>query len=129
MTTSVLPLSYNQRDVTFGHARKYDEKRITVFSVFMLFMLGGLLLSDGAFAKPAPASFADLAKKLLPAVVNISTSQNIKREAPPSQRPQLPPGSPLSSFSKNFLIVSSSVVRQIGARLHLAPALLSIHLV
>ena len=102
MTTSVLPLSYNERDVTYGHARKYDEKRITVFSIFMFLLLGGLLLSNAAFAKPAPASFADLAKKLLPAVVNISTSQVIKREAPPSQRPQLPPGSPFEQFFKEF---------------------------
>ncbi len=102
MITSVLPLSYNERDVNYGHAPKYDENQITVFSIFMLAILGGLLLSGSAFAKSAPASFADLAKKLLPAVVNISTSQVIKRDAPPSQRPQLPPGSPFEQFFKEF---------------------------
>jgi len=53
-------------------------------------------------ARPAPDSFADLADKLLPTVVNISTSQTLKA---PTQNamPQLPPGSPLEDLFKNFL--------------------------
>jgi serine protease Do len=55
-----------------------------------------------ASARPAPDSFADLAAKLLPTVVNISTSQTLK--APPQgAMPQLPPGSPLEDLFKNFL--------------------------
>jgi len=55
-----------------------------------------------AWARPAPDSFADLAKRLLPTVVNISTSQTLK--APPrNAMPQLPPGSPLEDLFKNFL--------------------------
>src|SRR5476651_1457977 len=55
-----------------------------------------------ALARPAPDSFADLAGKLLPTVVNISTSQTLK--APPQgAMPQLPPGSPLEDLFKNFL--------------------------
>jgi serine protease Do len=55
-----------------------------------------------AWARPAPDSFADLADKLLPTVVNISTSQTLK--APPQNAmPQLPPGSPLEDLFKNFL--------------------------
>ncbi|HMH64445.1 MAG TPA: DegQ family serine endoprotease [Rhizomicrobium sp.] len=55
-----------------------------------------------AAARPAPDSFADLAAKLLPSVVNISTSQTLK--APPQNAiPQLPPGSPLEDLFKNFL--------------------------
>jgi serine protease Do len=58
-----------------------------------------------AFAKPAPDSFADLAAKLLPAVVNISTTQTIKsdkvgRVGP--EVPQFPPGSPFEEFFKDF---------------------------
>ena len=50
----------------------------------------------------APDSFADLAAKLLPTVVNIATSQTLK--APPQQAmPNLPPGSPLEDLFKNFL--------------------------
>ena len=53
-------------------------------------------------ARPAPDSFADLANKLLPTVVNISTSQTLK--APPQgAMPDLPPGSPLEDLFKNFL--------------------------
>src|SRR5678815_4664522 len=53
-------------------------------------------------ARPAPDSFADLANKLLPTVVNINTSQILK--APPQNAmPQLPPGSPLEDLFKNFL--------------------------
>ncbi|MDW5535670.1 MULTISPECIES: DegQ family serine endoprotease [Azospirillum] len=52
----------------------------------------------------APGSFADLAEKLLPAVVNISTSQNAPQR-PQGQRPeipQFPPGSPFEDFFKDF---------------------------
>ena len=54
-----------------------------------------------ALARGAPDSFADLAAKLVPAVVNVSTTQTVKREALP-QMPQLPPGSPFEEFFKEF---------------------------
>ena len=55
-----------------------------------------------AASRPAPDSFADLAAKLLPTVVNIATSQTLK--APPrAQMPNVPPGSPLEDLFKNFL--------------------------
>ena len=51
-----------------------------------------------ARAQAAPESFADLAERLLPAVVNISSTQ-VSRER--SQRgpeiPQFPPGSPFEA--------------------------------
>jgi serine protease Do len=59
-----------------------------------------------AAARPAPDGFADLADRLLPSVVNISTTQTLKpdqqseRSAP--ARPQLPPGSPFEKFFKDF---------------------------
>jgi serine protease Do len=57
-------------------------------------------------ARPAPDGFADLAEKLLPAVVNISTTQTLKadskRERTAPARPQLPPGSPFEEFFKDF---------------------------
>jgi serine protease Do len=65
-------------------------------------LLALALASAPAWARPAPDSFADLAGKLLPTVVNISTSQTLK--APPQNvMPQLPPGSPLEDLFKNFL--------------------------
>lgn len=65
-------------------------------------VLGTITASIAAQARPAPDSFADLANKLLPTVVNISTSQTLK--APPQgTMPDLPPGSPLEDLFKNFL--------------------------
>jgi serine protease Do len=57
--------------------------------------------APGAFARSAPESFADLAEKSLPAVVNISTTQTVDRGAGPD-RPQFPPGSPFEEFFKEF---------------------------
>ena len=58
-----------------------------------------------AQAQHRPDSFADLAAKLLPAVVNISTTQTIKGDK--SNRlpdmPQFPPGSPLEDLFKDFM--------------------------
>lgn len=56
-----------------------------------------------AQAKSAPESFSELAAKLLPAVVNISTTQVIENRNPQAQqRPQFPPGSPFEDFFKEF---------------------------
>ena len=70
---------------------------------FALAMGAFLMLgAASAAARPAPDSFADLAAKLLPTVVNIATSQTLK--APPrAQLPNVPPGSPLEDLFKNFL--------------------------
>ncbi len=53
----------------------------------------------------APQSFAPMVRRLLPAVVNISTTQNIgprpgRPDAPPA--PQAPPGSPFEEFFRDF---------------------------
>src|SRR5689334_2619195 len=47
------------------------------------------------------SGFADLAERLLPTVVNISTSQTLKRSAD-KQAPQAPQGTPFDDFFKNF---------------------------
>ena len=61
-----------------------------------------LMASATAQAKTFPGSFANLAEKLLPAVVNISTTQVIKGRSSPTM-PQLPPGSPFEEFFKEFM--------------------------
>ncbi|MGH7031260.1 MAG: DegQ family serine endoprotease, partial [Stellaceae bacterium] len=58
-------------------------------------------------ARGARDSFADLAARLLPSVVNISTTQTVKStgegdEAAPGM-PQFPPGSPFEKFFHDFL--------------------------
>jgi serine protease Do len=55
-----------------------------------------------AIARAAPDSFADLAEKLLPSVVNISTTQMVKKRDRGPEIPQFPPGSPFEEFFKDF---------------------------
>lgn len=66
-----------------------------------------------AFARPAPDSFADLAEKLLPTVVNISTSQTLKAANPKLSLPDLPPGSPLEDLFKDFLENNRALPRHV----------------
>jgi serine protease Do len=62
------------------------------------------LFSSGfteVFSKQIPESFADLAEKLMPSVVNISTTQTIKTKS--NQFPfRFPPGSPFEEMFKDF---------------------------
>lgn len=72
------------------------------FAKFLCVILALGLVPGLALARPAPESFSGLAKRLLPTVVNISTSQTLK--APPqTAMPKLPPGSPLEDLFKNFM--------------------------
>ena len=73
-------------------------------------LLLSVFFSSAAFATPTPDGFADLAARLTPAVVNISTTQKIVKEeaAAVAKEPQqpLPPGHPLEDFNeffKNFM--------------------------
>jgi serine protease Do len=65
------------------------------------------VFGDVAEARTPPDSFADLAEKLLPAVVNISTTQKVDSAAQQNRQgregmPQFPPGSPFEEFFKDF---------------------------
>ena len=67
-------------------------------------MLALLLLPVTTLARGAPDSFADLAAKLTPAVVNISTTQVIKGSEKKNQPDYVvPKGSPFEDFFKEFL--------------------------
>jgi serine protease Do len=52
-------------------------------------------------SKSVPASFADLAERLMPSVVNISTTQTVKTNSNPFPF-QFPPGSPFEDMFKEF---------------------------
>ncbi len=72
-------------------------------------MLSPVIIPQQAFAKEytkavqmIPASFADLAEKLSPAVVNISTTQKSVQTALP-EMPQFPEGSPFEDFFRDFM--------------------------
>ena len=53
-------------------------------------------------SKTIPNSFADLAEKLMPSVVNISTTQTIITRSNPFPNFQFPPGSPFEDMFKEF---------------------------
>ena len=60
-----------------------------------------LNVSTNAFSKVIPDSFADLAERLMPSVVNISTTQTIKTSANPLPF-EFPPGSPFGEMFKDY---------------------------
>src|ERR1700744_1933661 len=70
-------------------------------------------MSSQAIARGAPDSFADLADKLLPTVVNIATSQTLKQTNPQAGMPNIPPGSPLTDLFKDFLEPQKAAPRHV----------------
>ena len=60
-----------------------------------------IIFTTSVSAKKVPDSFADLAEKLMPSVVNISTTQTIKGTVNPFPF-QFPPGSPFEDLFKDF---------------------------
>jgi len=60
------------------------------------------MMVAAANARSAPESFADLAARLLPAVVNISTTSVVKSRGGAPELPQFPPGSPFEEFFRDF---------------------------
>ena len=83
-----------KRSVSLG---RYASKATAVV------VLAALAMPFQAEARTAPNSFADLSARLLPSVVNISTTQTTKRQrGPGAQRPQLPPGSQFEDFFREF---------------------------
>ncbi len=82
-----------------GHRRARKGVR-QVLPLALVLVLAGAL---PALAKAPPASFADLAAKLLPSVVNISTTQTARADR--GNRPEMPrfaPGSPFERFFREF---------------------------
>jgi len=70
-------------------------RKTAFFATFFCFIFSNLNSKD------VPGSFADLAEKLMPSVVNISTTQIIK--ASKQQLPfKFPPGSPFEEMFKDF---------------------------
>ena len=68
--------------------------------IFISIILSFSCLSQ-SYSKPVPESFADLAEKLMPSVVNISTSTTVVTKSNPLPF-QFPPGSPFGDMFKEF---------------------------
>ena len=67
-----------------------------IITVFLL-----IIFSKNSISKEIPASFADLAEKLMPSVVNISTTTTVTTQSNPFPF-QFPPGSPFEDMFKEF---------------------------
>ena len=80
----------------FGILRIKMKKVKILFVVFLV-----VNFSFFANAKNVPESFADLAEKLMPSVVNISTTQTIVTNINPFPF-EFPPGSPFEDMFKEF---------------------------
>ena len=71
--------------------------KFNIYIIFLCFFIG-----IKSFAQSIPSSFADLAEKLLPSVVNISTTQTITTSRSNPFPFQFPPGSPFEDMFKEF---------------------------
>ena len=69
--------------------------------IFFVTTLLILTVQAKSFSKEIPGSFADLAEKLMPSVVNISTTTTITTQSNPFPF-QFPPGSPFEDMFKEF---------------------------
>jgi len=89
--------------VVFGEFSAYSRRAVVSAVTILGLALAQPILVAPAAARDAPESFADLVDKLMPTVVNITTTQNIPQQG---QRlrdmPQLPPGSPFEELFKDF---------------------------
>lgn len=79
----------------------YNPVRSKVSAALVIVLLGVTSVSQIANARPAPDSFADLAERLLPSVVNIATSQMVADRQGPDF--QFPPGSPFEDLFRDFM--------------------------
>ena len=70
-----------------------------------LALAAALSIPAAATARGTPDGFADLAAQLLPAVVNISSTQNVQTASSDKgpEMPVFPPGSPFEQFFKDFM--------------------------
>jgi len=83
-------------------ARELMSKRKLQYSMVIMVGLAIFAFSYNAMARGAPDSFADLAERLLPSVVNISTLQTIEQSEEQGGTNQFPEGSPFRDFFERF---------------------------
>ena len=70
--------------------------------IFLFLLIIYFSFNFNGNAKEVPNSFANLAERLMPSVVNISTTQTIITRSNPFEGFQFPPGSPLEDMFKEF---------------------------
>ncbi|KJC61198.1 serine protease [Bradyrhizobium sp. LTSPM299] len=82
-------------------ARPALSRRLRLMGAAISIGAASMLSSVPAFAR-GPDGIADVAEKVIDAVVNISTSQTIDAKGGGGAMPQLPPGSPFEEFFDDF---------------------------
>ena len=88
---------------------KIRFKKLSIFFIFFYFFFN----IEGN-SKEAGASFADLAEKLMPSVVNISTTQTVVTSTNPFPF-EFPPGSPFEDLFKEFGTPQKRKSKQLGS--------------
>ena len=87
--------------IALSHDTQRENRRLLPWALAMGLSVALLLLQTlSAAARGAPESFADLAEKISPAVVNITTSTTVARNTAP--RGVVPEGSPFEEFFREF---------------------------
>ena len=86
-------------------------KKLKIFLLVLPFVLNFCV---NTYAK-APESFADLAEKLMPSVVNISTTQTVVTRSNPFPGFQFPPGSPFEDMFKEFGVPKERQTSALGS--------------
>ena len=72
------------------------------FKLIISFLFITFGFSQNLSSQTIPSSFADLAEKLMPSVVNISTTQTVVTNSNPFPGFEFPPGSPFGDMFKEF---------------------------
>ncbi len=90
---------------------------LTALLLSLSFAFAGALAAPPAApivpVRGAPATFADLAARLLPMVVNIATTQTLKPLPSAPGLPNIDPNSPLADIFKNYLGTAPSLPRHV----------------
>ncbi len=118
---SKLPRALVREDAGMSLSLK-DRRGVGVVTFALGAIAAVMMLTNPAFARGAPDSFADLAERLLPSVVNISTKQQVKQQDE-SARPRSPledffeqfgprnrPRGPATSLGSGFIIDDSGLI-------------------
>ncbi len=83
--------------------RKMPLLSLTVIFGLFIVMASAPQVQAREMPPAGPVSFADLAERLLPSVVNISSTQKVPDVEDIPDMPQFPPGSPFQDFFEEFM--------------------------
>src|SRR6266481_1449833 len=102
---TVDPKSTRWREADMTAARPAVSRRLRLMGAAIMLGAASMLCAAPAFAR-GPDGIADVAEKVIDAVVNISTSQTVEAKGGGGEgrgaMPQLPPGSPFEEFFDDF---------------------------